>query len=240
MKLDDPELVQREYADEHVFDVRRRVFTEFVDGANAADLAFAAVAEAAPDRVLEVGPGPGEFSARILQELGADIDALDLSPRMVELTRSRGVRAVVGDAQALPFPDAEFDCVVANWMLYHVPDRDRALSEIVRVLRAGGRFVAATFGRNNLRELWALLGEDQAPSQPFSSENGGELLERHFARVERCEAEAVVVFPGRAEVAEYVQASIRRRHLLARLPDVIEVPFRARSSQAVFVAEKAS
>ncbi len=49
-----------------------------------------------------------------------------------ELTRE------VGDVQSLPFADAGFDCVIASWMLYHVPDLDLGVSEIARVLRAGG------------------------------------------------------------------------------------------------------
>ena len=44
---------------------------------------------------------------------------------MVELARARGVDARVGDVQELPFADGAFDCVVAAWMLYHVPDLDR-------------------------------------------------------------------------------------------------------------------
>ena len=64
---------------------------------------------------------------------------VDLSQRMVELARARGIAdAHVGDVQELPFADASFDTVVAAWMLYHVPDLDRGLAEIARVLEPGG------------------------------------------------------------------------------------------------------
>ena len=63
---------------------------------------------------------------------------------MVELTCSRGVEALVGDVQALPFDDGSFDAAVAAWMLYHVPDVDRPIAELAPVSRPGGRLVAVT------------------------------------------------------------------------------------------------
>ena len=55
--------------------------------------------------------------------------------------------------QDLPFGDEAFDVVAALWMLYHVPDVDRALAEIRRVLRPGGLFVAVTNGDGHLADL---------------------------------------------------------------------------------------
>ena len=78
---------------------------------------------------------------------------------MVELTRARGVHAVVGDAQALPFSDAQFDAVLAASMLYHLPDLDAGLAELRRVLRPGGRLVAVTNAPDHLAEIWQLTGE---------------------------------------------------------------------------------
>ena len=57
---------------------------------------------------------------------------------MVELTRERGIEAYVGDVQELPFGDGEFDCVVAGWVLYHVVDREQAISRM-RARPAAGR-----------------------------------------------------------------------------------------------------
>ena len=89
--------------------------------------------------MLEVGCGEGELSERLQRSLGVEVIALDQSGRMVELTRKRGVNAVVGDVQQLPFEQGSFDVVVAAWMLCHMPDLDRGLAEIARVLRPGGR-----------------------------------------------------------------------------------------------------
>ena len=239
MSFDDPNLVRREYADETRFLARRAVFTELVEGPNAEELAFAAVAEVAPATVLEAGCGPGTFAERLRRELGAEVVALDFSPRMVELARARGVDARPGDVQELPFGPGEFDCAVANWMLYHVPDLDRALAELARVLKPGGRLVAATFGEDHLRELWRFLDYEKAAALAFNRRNGGERLSRHFAHVERRDADAVVVFPDREAVRRYVGATIRGAHLADSIPP-FPGAFRARSRGSVFVAETAA
>jgi SAM-dependent methyltransferase len=171
----------------------------------------------------------------VRDELGCEVVALDQSQRMVELTRARGVEALAGDVQELPFADGEFDCAVAAWMLYHVPDVDRALGELARVLVPEGRLVAVTNGDAHLEELRALVGVPREPST-FSAENGEELLRRHFARVERRDAFGSIVFPGRAEAQEYVAASAT---LFAggALPS-FEGPLRVTRAPAVFVADR--
>src|SRR5262249_29767729 len=133
VRLNDPELVAAEYADESRFAVRAAAW-DASTGPDPKELALAAVAEVAPRTVLEVGAGRGELATRIAADVGARVTAVDVSERMVELARSRGVDARTGDVQRLELPDASFDCVVAAWMLYHVPDLDRALAEIARVL----------------------------------------------------------------------------------------------------------
>ena len=112
--------------------------------------------------VLEVGCGNGlmwrENRDRIPD--GWRLTLTDLSPGMVEIVRDAlGDRAeyVVADAQELPFADASFDAVIANHMLFHFPDRARALAEIARVLRPGGAFRATTVGLDHLRRLRELV-----------------------------------------------------------------------------------
>jgi SAM-dependent methyltransferase len=116
-------------------------------------------------RLLELGCGPGslwlENSGRIP---GAwTITLSDFSFGMAEEARSAlaktrpRVQLEVSDAQAIPFPDKSFDTVIANHMLYHVTDRDRAFAEIRRVLEPGGHLYAATNGMDHFRELDELL-----------------------------------------------------------------------------------
>ena len=117
------------------------------------------------------------------EPLLARVLATDQSPAMVEATKERGVRAEVADADHLPYADGSFDAVVAMWMLYHVPDLDRTLADVRRVLRPGGVLVAATNGRQHTADLRAAVGLGPAITQ-FMAEDGADLLSRHFDEVE--------------------------------------------------------
>jgi SAM-dependent methyltransferase len=236
VSLNDPALVRHEYASEAGLEARRSIY-ETRDGPDAREAAFTAVAEAQPQQVLEVGSGPGELAERMARELGAEVVAVDNSPRMVELARERGVDARVGDVQELPFADAAFDCVVAAWMLYHVPDLDRGLAEIARVLRAGGRLVAVTNSELHLDEIRRLAGVDMRGQVAFSRENGGDALRRHFAQVERRDVDAWVTFADGDAVRRYIRSMVTMRHRADEVPDLDE-PVRAGTRVTVFVAEK--
>jgi SAM-dependent methyltransferase len=233
----DPDVVRREYADERGLAARFSIYAR-KHGPDPRELAFEAIAAARPRRVLDVGCGRGELAERVRRELRADVRAVDQSERMVELTRARGVDAVVGDVQALPFGDGEFDVAVANWMLYHVPDLDRALAELARVLRPGGRLVAATNGVRHLGEMWDLVGRDLSERRTmFMRETGLDLLAPHFSRVERIEVDGWVDMKAE-DLRDYVAASVAHKHLVDRVPE-FDGTMRIGTSGAIFVAEKA-
>ena len=187
--------------------------------------------------MLEVGCGRGELAERIAREVGAEVVAVDQSERMVELTRRRGVDARVGDVQRLELDDGSFDCAIAAWMLYHVPDLHRGLAELARVLRPGGRLVAVTNSRRNLSELWSLLGSRaERAAHPFNAENGADELARHFVRIERREARGTVTFADWDAAHRYVANSVSRAHLADDLPR-FEGPLVCSRLTVVFVAE---
>ncbi|HUF01797.1 MAG TPA: class I SAM-dependent methyltransferase [Gaiellaceae bacterium] len=236
MSLSDPDVVRRDYASEARLLDRRSLY-EGAEGPDAREVVWRHVAEALPRSVLEVGPGPGELSERIALELGANVVAIDVSPRMVELTRARGIHASVGDVQALPFADGEFDLVAAAWVLFHAADLDRALAEIERVLRPGGRLVAATNSEHHLEELWELVGG--YASYSFSAENGETALKAHFGSVAVELVEGWVTFADTAAARNYVASSIVCGHLVKHVP-LFPAPLRARRLNAIFVATKAA
>jgi ubiquinone/menaquinone biosynthesis C-methylase UbiE len=238
-RLDDPSLVAEEYADDARLRRRAAAFTGEAIAADARVPLVAAVVEARPERMLEAGCGWGELAEWVGRETGAEVAAIDLSPRMVELACERGVEARVGDVQALTFADGEFDVAIAAWMLYHVPDLERGIAELARVLRPGGRLVVATNSRFHLLELRELVGSGPSTLK-FSREDGEEHLAPHFARVTRRDIDGWLEFADRAEVADYVRASISMSPFVANLPAEIEEPFLARRGSSVFVADKAA
>jgi ubiquinone/menaquinone biosynthesis C-methylase UbiE len=239
IRLDDPLLVASEYATEERLARRAAAFTHADPG--VPELRARVVEEIralGARRVLEVGCGWGELSERIAAVTDAHVVALDVSPRMVELARARGVDAGVGDVQSLPFDDRSFDVGVAAWMLYHVADLDRGVGQLARVLRPGGRLLAITNSAAHLEELRALVGSGPSPSR-FTRENGKEILARSFAHVRREDADGTVVFATRSDVLQYVQASIAMSPFVQNLPAMIAVPYRARRAASLFIAEKA-
>lgn len=237
MKLDNPLVVQWEYASEERLAVRNATYRALAEGTDAEELALSLVAERAPRDVLDVGCGMGELAERIARELGASVRALDISERMVELTRERGVQAELGDVQALPYDADAFDVVVANWVLYHAPDLDLAVRELARVLRPDGRLVAATVGPDHMVELWTLLGDASTSGLSFDHDGGSAVLGAHFGRVERHEAVGTVVFPDRESVRVFVAATTTRSHLADAVPELAE-PLRTRCAHTIFVAEE--
>jgi SAM-dependent methyltransferase len=210
--MDDQDVVRAQYADEANLETRRAVWGPGPSGVDPLDLVVDAVRSALPARrampdVLEVGCGTGVFAARLVEELpGIALLAVDQSPRLVELTRERGVPAQVQDVQHLLAPDASYDVVLALWMLYHVPDLDRGLAEVRRVLRPGGRFVAVTNGDEHVAQLRRDAGGD-AVLTSFSSENGEAALRRHFDGVARQDVETRAVFPDREAALAYLGSS---------------------------------
>ncbi len=92
------------------------------------------------------------------------------------------------DAQSIPYPDETFDVVIANHMLYHVPDRPKAIGEICRVLKPGGQLIATTVGDQHMDEinLWLKrMGKDPAQFLvPFTLESGLAQLQPYFSNVE--------------------------------------------------------
>lgn len=83
---------------------------------------------------------------------------LDDAKKVLGSTKDRFEYRVM-DAQNINYPENSFDIIIANLMLYHVPNRKEAFSQITKVLTENGSFYASTFGQNNMKELNELIQE---------------------------------------------------------------------------------
>lgn len=148
-----------------------------------------------PTTVLELGAGTGKLTS-VLVELGHDVHATDPDEQMLEVLRERlpDVRATVATAEELPVGDASYDVVVVA-QAFHWFDHDRALPEIARVLKPGGR-LSVVWNARDVRIPWVrrfgeLIGtqENLASIEPLeTSELFGEVESgtfRHWQVVDR-------------------------------------------------------
>lgn len=178
-------------------------------------------------RILEVGCGTGEFWS-ILDgrfEAGWSITLSDLSSAMVREARTnlaalQTLRTkpefVVADVQNMPFESGTFDTVVANHMLYHLPDISQGIGEIARVLAVDGTIYATTFGGNHLREVRDLqrrfaigtlsVADSMGHTASFSLENGERILRRSFRQVSVHRQNDAVMVDSAADLLVYMES----------------------------------
>jgi ubiquinone/menaquinone biosynthesis C-methylase UbiE len=180
--------------------------------------------------VLDAGCGNGSYLAELQRrEHQGLVTCLDMSPGMLAAASAQRPDAlVVGDAQRLPFVDASFDVVLAMHMLYHVPDRARAIADFRRVLRPDGVFLALTNADGHIDELNRIIaaavedatGEyrfDQTRSfLVFSAESGGDELAQSFTRVERHDADSFLMIGEVQPVVDYAASM----HVIVDLPAI--------------------
>jgi ubiquinone/menaquinone biosynthesis C-methylase UbiE len=107
-------------------------------------------------KVLDVGSGNGYDLSKYAAE-GAEVFGIDITEAGIDLCRKRfellGLKGDfrVADAQDLPFADNTFDCVCSMGVLHHIPDTQKALDEIFRVLKPGGRLIVMFYHRHSAK-----------------------------------------------------------------------------------------
>jgi ubiquinone/menaquinone biosynthesis C-methylase UbiE len=111
----------------------------------------------AGEKVLDVGCGTGTFSLQARARVGTtgSVSGIDPGPRQIARARAKAARYGqtidfrVGMIEHLPFPDQSFDVVLSTFMMHVLPDelKSQGLSEIIRVLKPGGRLLIVDFKR---------------------------------------------------------------------------------------------
>lgn len=181
-------------------------------------------------RVLELGCGTGSIWKNNLHLLdnGSQIVLSDFSEGMLEEAKQNlggqsNVEYQVIDIQDIPYEDNTFDVVIANMMLYHVPDLKKGLSEVARVLKEDGTFYCATYGENGIIQyLEALLYEHGASNdmnKSFTLQNGTAKLEEYFKSVQRLDREDGLAITNLDDLIEYIYSSTR----MTNVADVADV-----------------
>lgn len=184
-------------------------------------------------KVLECGCGPAALWYKNAAELpeGLSITLLDLSEGMLEDSRKNlhGIEHLftfrVGDIQEIPFEAEYFDVVIANHMLYHVPDKGKAVNEVKRVLKPGGRFFASTFGKSHLKEIDELTRlyvelPSQRTSDSFTLENGFDVINDVFHNTELIRHEDSLVITEGEPLINYILSGSKARNALT--PDKLD------------------
>jgi len=148
-------------------------------------------------RILELGCGTGRLWQDNADRIpaGWEITLSDFSEGMLEATMQnvgaigRPFELQSINAESIPYPDDRFDIVLANFMLYHVPNKPKAYLEIARVLKPTGKLIAATNGMTHMREImelgerFELIDGTEPNYSSFSLENGSEQLSAVFRSV---------------------------------------------------------
>lgn len=184
-------------------------------------------------QVLELGCGngvmwgtPDRWLPESAQLLLTDVSEGMLKQARMNVPQRANISFAQVDIQKIPYKERRFDLVIANAMLYHVPDLDQALSEVARVLKSNGRFLCTTTGDNGMHSwLQRVLGKGKNPRIPFSLQNGGQALQSHFGRVERFIRKDGLAVTDVDDLAAYVRSTLSfsyvrewsEQELLARL-----------------------
>ena len=173
-------------------------------------------------RILELGCGNGNQWENRIEQLpnGCTLMLSDFSDGMVKIvwekySNHKNMLAQKIDIQDIPFPDNCFDIVIANYMLYHVPDLNKGLSEVKRVLKPSGKFYCATNGTGGMKAYINNAFKQINPQSiafieesSFSLQNGKALLIKYFKTVQRVDYEDSLSVTNTQDLMNWIKSSI--------------------------------
>jgi ubiquinone/menaquinone biosynthesis C-methylase UbiE len=172
-------------------------------------------------KILELGCGLGSLWSINQDRIPKawDITLSDFSRGMLFATK-KNLKSIkhlfkykIINAEAIRYPDDSFDVVIANGLLYLVPNLKKTIKEIARVIKPGGILIASTSGKNYMIELVRLLEKTKLPvhrnynKYSFSCDNGTALLTPYFSKVK--------LFRSKNKPTTYKEAKLLADHVLS-------------------------
>lgn len=165
--------------------------------------------------VLELGCGTGDMwlDKEHQIKLCSYLVLSDFSEGMADAAKNKlhmfdNIEYKVIDIQDIPFENNKFDVVIANMMLYHVPDILKGLNEVRRVLKDSGTFYCATYGEHGIIEYLSKIlceyGVKDTINKNFTLQNGRELLEKNFSTVTKLEYKDSLAVTSADDMVEYI------------------------------------
>lgn len=172
-------------------------------------------------RILELGCGNASHWENKIESLpnGCSLILSDFSDGMIKLIKQKfndkkNIFIKKIDIQEIPFENDTFDVVIANHMLFHVSNLDKALREVKRVLKKNGVFYAATDGNGGMRPFLheAIVKFDPESIAftellPFNLQNGSDILLKYFTDVKRLDYENVLAVTNTQDLIDWLKST---------------------------------
>lgn len=225
-KIDNTDLVKEQYKNSRNLDARINLHSFNINKIDWNVWCFEKMNIPDGSKVLELGCGNGLLWTKNKEAIkqNLDITLSDLSEGMLQGAKENinnpNIKYQIIDVQDIPYEDECFDVVIARHMLYHVPDIDKALSEIKRVLKPNGKFYVSTNGSENMKELKDLVdgynkdtkyNPQKVFADKFGIENGTEILKRYFNNVRLEKFDGQIVIDKAEPIVGYVTSGMDNR-----------------------------
>ncbi len=166
-------------------------------------------------KILELGCGTGgmwkgkdAIVASCSRLILSDISEGMIAAASKNLKEYKNIEYHVVDIQDIPYEDGAFDIVIANMMLYHVPDLLNGLNEVRRVLKNNGSFYCATYGIHGIVEYLSDIlkdyGVENTINQNFTLQNGYQILKKVFQNITKLEYKDSLAVTSADDMIDYI------------------------------------